>query len=33
VRIHSEQRTLLAGLGEEYRRFAATRRRLFPGLW
>jgi protein-S-isoprenylcysteine O-methyltransferase Ste14 len=33
VRIHSEERALLAGLGEEYRRYAATRRRSFPGVW
>jgi protein-S-isoprenylcysteine O-methyltransferase Ste14 len=33
VRIHSEERALLAGLGDEYRRYAATRRRLFPGIW
>ena len=33
VRIHSEERALIAGLGEPYRRYAATRRRLFPGIW
>ena len=33
VRIRSEERTLLAALGDDYRRFAATRRRLFPGIW
>ena len=33
VRIRSEERALLAGLGEDYRRFAETRRRLFPGIW
>jgi protein-S-isoprenylcysteine O-methyltransferase Ste14 len=33
VRIHSEEHALLAGLGEEYRRYAATRRGLFPGIW
>jgi len=33
VRIRSEERALLAGLGEDYRRFAATRRSLFPGIW
>lgn len=33
VRIHVEERALLAALGEDYRRFAATRRRLFPGVW
>jgi protein-S-isoprenylcysteine O-methyltransferase Ste14 len=33
VRIHFEERTLLEGLGEPYRRFAATRAHLVPGLW
>ncbi len=33
VRIHAEERALYAGLGEEYRRYAAGRRRLFPGVW
>ena len=33
VRIRSEERALPAGLGEDYRRFAETRRRLFPGIW
>ena len=33
VRIRSEERALLAALGEDYRRFAATRPRLFPGVW
>jgi protein-S-isoprenylcysteine O-methyltransferase Ste14 len=33
VRIRSEERALLAGLGEPYRRFAASRPHLFPGLW
>jgi protein-S-isoprenylcysteine O-methyltransferase Ste14 len=33
VRIRAEERALLDGLGEPYRRFAATRRRLFPGVW
>src|SRR5512133_55298 len=33
VRIHSEERVMIAGLGEEYRRYAATRPRLFPGIW
>jgi protein-S-isoprenylcysteine O-methyltransferase Ste14 len=33
VRIHVEERALFAALGEPYRRFAAGRRRLFPGLW
>jgi protein-S-isoprenylcysteine O-methyltransferase Ste14 len=33
VRIRSEERALLTGLGDDYRRFAETRRRLFPGIW
>jgi protein-S-isoprenylcysteine O-methyltransferase Ste14 len=33
VRIRFEERALLEGLGEPYRRFAATRPHLFPGLW
>ena len=33
VRIRFEERVLLEGLGEPYRRFAAGRPRLFPGLW
>ena len=33
LRIHSEERALLAGLGEDYRRYATTHRRLFPGIW
>lgn len=33
VRIRAEERALFAGLGEPYAQFAATRRRLFPGLW
>ena len=33
VRIHAEERALYAGLGEEYRRYAAGRPRLFPGVW
>jgi protein-S-isoprenylcysteine O-methyltransferase Ste14 len=33
LRIRSEERALLEGLGEPYRRFAASRARLFPGLW
>jgi protein-S-isoprenylcysteine O-methyltransferase Ste14 len=32
-RIHVEERTLLNALGEPYRHYAASRRRLFPGLW
>jgi protein-S-isoprenylcysteine O-methyltransferase Ste14 len=33
IRIHFEERALIDGLGESYRRFAATRSRLIPGLW
>jgi protein-S-isoprenylcysteine O-methyltransferase Ste14 len=33
MRIHVEERALLEGLGEPYRRFAASRARLFPGIW
>jgi protein-S-isoprenylcysteine O-methyltransferase Ste14 len=33
VRIHVEERIMFEALGEPYRRFAAGRRRLFPGLW
>jgi protein-S-isoprenylcysteine O-methyltransferase Ste14 len=33
VRIHAEERALLDGLGEPYRRYAATHRRLVPGVW
>jgi protein-S-isoprenylcysteine O-methyltransferase Ste14 len=33
VRIRFEERALLGGLGEPYRRFAAGRPRLFPGVW
>jgi protein-S-isoprenylcysteine O-methyltransferase Ste14 len=33
VRIRSEERALIAGLGEPYRRYAAHRPRLFPGVW
>jgi protein-S-isoprenylcysteine O-methyltransferase Ste14 len=32
-RIRVEERALLAGLGEPYRRFLAARRRLIPGVW
>jgi protein-S-isoprenylcysteine O-methyltransferase Ste14 len=32
-RIRVEERALLDGLGEPYRRFAASRSRLVPGLW
>lgn len=33
VRIRSEERALLAGLGEPYRRYAAAHPRLCPGVW
>jgi len=33
VRIHAEERVLLARIGEPYRRFTATRARLIPGIW
>jgi protein-S-isoprenylcysteine O-methyltransferase Ste14 len=33
VRISVEERALLAGIGEPYRRFAATRKRLIPWVW
>jgi protein-S-isoprenylcysteine O-methyltransferase Ste14 len=33
IRIKVEERALLAGIGEPYRRFLATRSRLVPGLW
>lgn len=33
VRIRAEERALSVGLGDEYRRYAAGRPRLFPGLW
>jgi protein-S-isoprenylcysteine O-methyltransferase Ste14 len=33
IRIRSEERALLAGLGDDYRRFAVTRPRLIPGVW
>jgi protein-S-isoprenylcysteine O-methyltransferase Ste14 len=33
VRIRSEERVLLGALGDDYRRYAAGRARLFPGLW
>ncbi len=32
-RIRVEERALLEGLGEPYRRFAASRARLIPGVW
>lgn len=33
VRIRVEEQALLQGLGEPYRRFAASRARLVPGVW
>jgi protein-S-isoprenylcysteine O-methyltransferase Ste14 len=33
ARIHSEEHVLTASLGDDYRRYAAGRRRLFPGIW
>ena len=33
VRIRVEEQALLAGIGEPYRAFAATRKRLVPGIW
>jgi protein-S-isoprenylcysteine O-methyltransferase Ste14 len=33
VRIRFEERALLEGLGEPYRRFATSRPHLFPGVW
>jgi protein-S-isoprenylcysteine O-methyltransferase Ste14 len=33
VRIRSEERALVGALGEDYRRYAANHRRLFPGIW
>jgi protein-S-isoprenylcysteine O-methyltransferase Ste14 len=33
VRIHAEERALLASLGEPYRQFCASRPRLFPRSW
>lgn len=33
VRIHVEERVLLNAVGEPYRQYAASRRRLIPGLW
>jgi len=33
IRSRHEERVLLDGLGEPYRRFAATRARLIPGVW
>ena len=33
VRIRAEERALSTGLGDDYRRYAAGRPRLFPGIW
>ncbi len=33
IRIRIEERALLAGIGEPYRRFLETRSRLIPGVW
>jgi protein-S-isoprenylcysteine O-methyltransferase Ste14 len=33
VRIRVEERAMLAGIGEPYRCFLATRARLIPGVW
>jgi protein-S-isoprenylcysteine O-methyltransferase Ste14 len=33
ARIHFEERALVASLGEPYSRYAATRKRLMPGIW
>jgi protein-S-isoprenylcysteine O-methyltransferase Ste14 len=33
VRIRAEEQALLAALGEPYRRFCESRRRLIPGVW
>jgi protein-S-isoprenylcysteine O-methyltransferase Ste14 len=33
IRIKVEERALIAGIGEPYRRFLATRSRLVPGVW
>jgi protein-S-isoprenylcysteine O-methyltransferase Ste14 len=33
LRVFAEERSLLAGLGEPYRRYAGTRKRLFPKVW
>lgn len=33
LRIKVEERALVAGIGEPYRRFLATRSRLIPGVW
>jgi protein-S-isoprenylcysteine O-methyltransferase Ste14 len=33
ARIHFEERALVASLGEPYSRYAATHKRLIPGVW
>jgi protein-S-isoprenylcysteine O-methyltransferase Ste14 len=33
VRIHAEEKALVAAFGDQYHRFAATRARLVPGVW
>jgi protein-S-isoprenylcysteine O-methyltransferase Ste14 len=33
VRIRAEERQLTDSLGEEYQRFAASHKRLVPGVW
>jgi protein-S-isoprenylcysteine O-methyltransferase Ste14 len=33
TRVFAEEHSLLAGLGVPYRRYAATRKRLFPKVW
>jgi protein-S-isoprenylcysteine O-methyltransferase Ste14 len=33
IRIRVEERAMVAGIGEPYRRFLATRARLVPGVW
>lgn len=33
VRIHAEEKQLTEALGEQYERYAASRKRLIPGVW
>jgi len=33
IRIRVEERELLSGLGEPYRRYCERRKRLVPGVW
>jgi protein-S-isoprenylcysteine O-methyltransferase Ste14 len=33
IRIRVEERAMLAGIGDPYRRFLAGRARLVPGIW